>query len=277
MGITGNQLVSQIAQFPIQDLNKKMKTLNTAKQIAKEAATKLALSLTVVSVIGQLSTSPVMAQGLQAGQMGELSQMSGLGADQESLLPPEVVPLDPQAAAKLSQSQAQTRQMNGFDAQPQAAMPDARANRQDAFNTLMGREDLQQQANNQMSQPQFQPINGAQMDQYAPGQLLPQAQQQAGTQYNQQQQPMGVSAWQNPGQNGQAPFPAQTQTMSGKVKRSPLKGIGRSGLSHSLTGLAAFGAGAFTMSRMRSPSMLYSGGIMGLGLANYGLRSGFRF
>ncbi len=81
----------------------KMKTLNTAKQIAKEAATKLALSLTVVSVIGQLSTSPVMAQGMQAGQMEQLSQMSGLGADQESLLPPEVVPLDPQAAAKLSQ------------------------------------------------------------------------------------------------------------------------------------------------------------------------------
>ncbi len=256
-----------------------MKTLNTAKQIAKEAATKLALSLTVVSVIGQLSASPVMAQGMQAGQMESLSQMSGLGADQESLLPPEVVPLDPQAAAKLSQSQAQARQMNGFDAQPQAAMPDARANRQDAFNALMGREDLSQQANNQMSQPQFQPMNGAQMDQYAPGQLLPQAQQQAGAQFNQQQPPMGVSAWQQPGQNaqGQNSFPAQTQTMSGKVKRSPLKGIGRSGLSHGLTGLAAFGAGAFTMSRMRSPSMLYSGGIMGLGLANYGLRSGFRF
>lgn len=253
-----------------------MNTLNTAKQIAKEAATKLALSLTVVSVIGQLSTSPVMAQGMEAGQMGALSQMSGLGADQESLLPPEVVPLDPQAAAKLSQTQAQARQMNGFDAQPQAAMPDARANRQDAFNALMGREDLSQQANNQMSQLQFQPMNGAQMDQYAPGQLLPQAQQQAGTQFNQQQQPMGVSAWQQPGQNGQN-FPAQTQTMSGKVKRSPLKGIARSGLSHSLTGLAAFGAGAFTMSRMRSPAMLYSGGIMGLGLANYGLRSGFRF
>ncbi len=273
MGITGNQLVSQIAQFPIQDQNKKMNTLNTAKQIAKEAATKLALSLTVVSVIGQLSTSPVMAQGMGAGQMEQLSQMSGLGADQESLLPPEVVPLDPQAAAKLSQSQAQARQMNGFDA-PQV---NAKANRQDAFNALMGREDLNQQANNQMSQPQFQPMNGAQMDQYAPGQLLPQAQQQAGTQFNQQQQPTGVSAWQQPGQNGQNSFPAQTQTMSGKVKRSPIKGIARSGLSHSLTGLAAFGAGAFTMSRMRSPAMLYSGGIMGLGLANYGLRSGFRF
>ncbi len=243
-----------------------MKTLNTAKQIAKDAATKLALSLTVVTVVGQLSLSPVMAQGFE----------SGLGADQESLLPPEVVPLDSQAAQKLSQAQAQNRQVN-FEAQPQAAMTDARSNRQEAFNTLMGREDLMQQANNQMSQPQFQPMNGAQMDQYAPGQLLPQAQQQAGAQYNQQQPPMGVSAWQQPGQNGQNSFPAQTQTMSGKVKRSPLKGIGRSGLSHSLTGLAAFGAGAFTMSRMRSPAMLYSGGIMGLGLANYGLRSGFRF
>lgn len=253
-----------------------MKTLNTAKQIAKEAATKLALSLTVVAVIGQINTSPVMAQGLEAGQMEQLSQMSGLGADQESLLPPEVVPLDPQAAQKLSQSQAQTRQM-GFDSQP---VTNARANRQDAFNSLMGREDLMQQANNQMSQGQFQPMNGAQMDQYAPGQLLPQAQQQMGQQFNQQQQQppaIAQSAWQNPAmQNGQA-FPGQAQTLAGKVKRAPVKGMARTGLSHGITSLAAFGAGAYTMSLMRSPAALYSTGIMGVGLGNYVLRNGFRF
>ena len=246
-----------------------MTTLNTAKQIAKEAATKLALSLTVVTVAGQLSISPVMAQGMDAGQMGELSQMTGLGADQESLLPPEVVPLDPQAASKLSQTQAANRQMGGYDAMTQPAV-DARSNRQDAFNALMGREDM----NQQMNQAQFQPMNGAQMDQYAPGQLLPQAQGQSGQQFN--QQPMGVSAWQNPNQNAQS-FPAQQQTLAGKVKRAPMKGIGRTGLSHTLTGLAAFGAGAYTMSMMRSPAMLHSAGIMGLGLGNYALRSGFRF
>lgn len=247
-----------------------MNTLNTAQQIAKEAATKLAISLTVVSVFG-LSSLPVMAQGLD-----------GLGADQESLLPPEVVPLDSQAAQKLSQAQAQNRTMGGYDAvQPAGANPmsNARANRQDAFNALMGREDLMQQANNQMAPGQLQPMNGAQNDQYAPGQLLPQAQQQAGAQYNQQNngQPVAQSAWQNPGQNGQNSFPAQQQTMSGKVKRSALKGIGRSGLSHTLTGLAAFGAGAYTMTMMRSPSALMYGGTMGLGLGNYALRNGFRF
>jgi len=242
-----------------------MTTLDTVKQIAKEAATKLALSLTVVSVVGQLSISPVMAQGLDAGQMGELSQMTGLGADQESLLPPEVVPLDPQAAQKLSQTQAQN--MSGFDMQPAV---NARSNRQDAFNALMGREDM----NQQMNQAQFQPMNGAQMDQYAPGQLLPQAQNQAGFS---QPQNMGVSAWQNPGQNAGNSFPAQQQTLAGKVKRAPVKGIGRTGLSHTLTGLAAFGAGAYTMSLMRSPAMFHSAGIMGLGLGNYALRSGFRF
>lgn len=246
-----------------------MKAIDTAKQIAKEAATKLALSLTIVSVVG-LSTSPVMAQGLQAGQMEQLSQMSGLGADQESLLPPEVVPMDSQAAQQLSQSQAQARQMGGYDI-------NARNNRQDAFNALMGREDLSQQVN----PAQFQPMNGAQMDQYAPGQLLPQAQNQAGQQFSQQlaqqQQQMGVSAWQQPGQNGQNSFPAQNQTLAGKVKKAPVKGIARTGLSHTLTGLAAFGAGAYTMSLMRSPAMLYSGGMMGFGLGNYALRNGFRF
>jgi len=256
-----------------------MKAIDTAKQIAKEAATKLALSLTIVSVVG-LSTSPVMAQGLQAGQMEQLSQMSGLGADQESLLPPEVVPMDSQAAQQLSQSQAQARQMGGYDAvQPGAQLPamNARNNRQDAFNALMGREDLSQQVN----PAQFQPMNGAQMDQYAPGQLLPQAQNQAGQQFNQQlaqqQQQLGVSAWQQPGQNGQNSFPAQNQTLAGKVKKAPVKGIARTGLSHTLTGLAAFGAGAYTMSLMRSPAMLYSGGMMGFGLGNYALRNGFRF
>ncbi len=272
MGITDNQIGFRIAQFPTQNQDKKMNTLNTTKQIAKERATKLAISLTVCSVFG-LSISPVMAQGFE----------SGLSADQESLLPPEVVPLDPQAAQKLTQAQAQSRQMGGYEAQPQAmpqAMSNARANRQDAFNSLMGREDLMQQANNQMAPSALQPMNGAQQDQYAPGQLLPQAQQQAGAQMNQQdqqQQPMGQSAWQNPGQNGQNSFPAQNQTLAGKVKRSPLKGIGRTGLSHTLTSLAAFGAGAYTMSLMRGPSMLYSGGMMGFGMGNYALRSGFRF
>ncbi|PZM77636.1 MAG: hypothetical protein DKT66_25485 [Candidatus Melainabacteria bacterium] len=254
-----------------------MKAVDTTKQIAKEAATKLALSLTVVSVVG-LSTSPVMAQGLQAGQMEQLSQMSGLGADQESLLPPEVVPMDSQAAQQLSQSQAQARQMGGYDAVQAGATPamNARNNRQDAFNALMGREDLSQQ----MNPAQFQPMNGAQMDQYAPGQLLPQAQNQAGQQFNQQlaqqQQQMGVTAWQQPGQNGNS-FPAQNQTLAGKVKKAPVKGLARTGLAHTLTGLAAFGAGAYTMSLMRSPAMLYSGGMMGFGLGNYALRNGFRF
>lgn len=234
-----------------------MKTLDSAKIIAKEAATKLALSLTVITLVGQLSASPVTAQEM------------GMG-DQESLLPPEVVPMDSQVAQKLSQAQAQNRQMGGFDT-------NARNNRQDAFNALMGREDLGQQ----MNTANFQPMNGAQMDQYAPGQLLPQAQNQAGQQFNQelsqQQQQMGVSAWQQPGQNGQNSFPAQQQTLAGKVKKSPVKGIARTGLSHTLTGLAAFGAGAYTMSLMRSPSMLYSGGMMGMGLGNYALRNGFRF
>ena len=247
-----------------------MKANDTAKQIAKEAATKLALSLTIVSIVGQFTSSPVMAQGLPAGQMEQLAQMSGLGADQESLLPPEVVPMDSQAAQQLSQSQAQARQMGGYDT-------NARSNRQDAFNALMGREDLSQQ----MNPAQFQPMNGAQMDQYAPGQLLPQAQNQAGQQFNQQlaqqQQQLGVSAWQQPGQNGQNSFPAQNQTLAGKVKKAPVKGMARTGLSHTLTGLAAFGAGAYTMSLMRSPAMLYSGGMMGFGLGNYALRNGFRF
>lgn len=243
-----------------------MKSLITTKENTKKtSAIKLAITLTALSVIGL--SLPATAQGL--------------GADQESLLPPEVVPMDPAVASQLSQSQAQSRQ-SGFESQPEAFQPgmtNARDSRKEAFQSLMGREDLMQQANSQPAPSQFTPMNGAQMDQYAPGQLLPQAQQQMGQQFNQQQQPSmpHASDWQTPGQNGQNSFPAQGQTLAGNIKRNPVKGIARTGLSHTLTSLAAFGAGAYTMTMMRSPAALYSTGIMGVGLGNYALRSGFRF
>src|SRR5271169_3486725 len=71
----------------------------------KQTAAVLALSLLL------LNGSAVLAQGMEAGQMGAYSPSSALGPDQESMLPPEVVPLDASVAQKLSASQAEARAM----------------------------------------------------------------------------------------------------------------------------------------------------------------------
>lgn len=283
----------------------------------KEAAARLALTLTLaVCVTGQMiAIAPsANAQGLDAGQMGSLSQLNGLSPDSESLLPPEVVPLDPDAASRLVESQAATRQMSSFNQDSDAGSNElqfssgtqgARDNRQQAFQSLMGKEDLWQnasdhykqaqqqlqaqagynQALNQpapgmvqpgsapgMAQPGFAP--GMAQPGFAPGMAQPQT-------ANQGQQPgYGLTPMMMPGQGQQiaSNMPAQTQTLSGGVKRSPVKGLIRSGFSHTVTSLAAFGAGAYTATAARSsPMALYSLGIMGVGLGNYALRSGFRF
>jgi hypothetical protein len=49
--------------------------------------------------------TPVMAQGMQAGSMQSMTPSSAIGPEQDSLLPPEVVPIDPAAV-----SQVQSRQ-----------------------------------------------------------------------------------------------------------------------------------------------------------------------
>ncbi len=209
-----------------------------------------------------------------------------MGPDQESLLPPEVVPLDPQVASKMSQTQAATRALgNNFDTQSAPGLVQAGGNtstvpaglplstgqsaqdfRQAAFNSLMGQPvaPVAPQVN-----PNLQMMQ-AQMGQ-APG-MTPQMSGQA-----------GQSAWVTPGltapgmASNQAAGGMQSQTLSGGVKNPE---IGRpsklSKLSHGVGLATMIGSGVFVGAAMsRNPSSMFSTGLFGLGLANYAMRNGF--
>lgn len=206
-----------------------------------------------------------------------------MGPDQESLLPPEVVPLDPQVATKMSQTQAASRAMSSTDAVPGMA-PGAGSNnipaglpaaatqspqdfRQAAFNNLMG----------QPVAPAAPPVNpNLQMMQ---AQMAPGMNQAPGMA---QQGQVGQSAWVTPGlnQSGMSPNQAaggmQSQTLSGGVKNPE---IGRpsklSKLSHGIGLATMLGSGVVVGAAMsRNPASLYSTGLFGLGVAQYGLRNG---
>ena len=71
----------------------------------KQALTLLALSLLLIG--GRAAVA--QEEGLQAGPMGTLSPSTIIGNDADTMLPPEVVPLDPMAANRMMQNQAQSR------------------------------------------------------------------------------------------------------------------------------------------------------------------------
>lgn len=246
-------------------MNAKDATKNNQRAMAK-----VALSLTLI--LGMFAAN-MSAAGAQ-----------GMGPDQESLLPPEVVPLDPQVATKMSQSQAATRAVgNNFDTQstpglvsngssstvpaglPLSTGQSAQDFRQAAFNSLMG----------QQVTPAAPPVNPnlqmmqAQMGQ-APGMTQP---------LNGQ---AGQSAWVTPGLTApgmaanQQAGGMQSQTLSGGVKNPE---IGRPSklakLSHGVGLATMLGSGVFVGAAMsRNPAAMYSTGLFGLGMANYALRNG---
>jgi hypothetical protein len=236
----------------------------------QRALANVAMSLTLV--LGML-VSNMPAAGAQ-----------GMGPDQESLLPPEVVPLDPQVANKMTQSQAATRAIgNNFDTQSAPGLVQGGGNntsvpaglplstgqtpqefRQAAFNSLMGQPVAQ--AAPQVN-PNLQSMQG-QMGQ-APG---------MNSSMNGQ---VGQSAWVTPGTtpglSNQASGGMQSQTLSGGVRNPE---IGRpsklSKLSHGVGLATMLGSGVMMGAVMsRNPASLYSTGLFGLGVASYGLRNGF--
>jgi hypothetical protein len=93
-----------------------------------------------------------------------------------------------------------------------------------------------------------------------------------------QQPTMGQSGW--TGANGQPMPPAyQSQTLSGQVQQQPTYKKGStsklSGLAHAASMATMFGSGAMVGALMmsRSPGYgIYSSGMMGASLVNYGLR-----
>jgi hypothetical protein len=227
-----------------------------SKQVAKSA---IASAIILTAMVGQMVFVPqALAQGVSP--------------DQDSLLPPEVVPLDAAGGSNfasngtLGQSPLQTP--GGMSSAQQSApafnpadMQTAQQWRKAAFDSL---------TNNPNAQPNFAPQQNPQ--------LMP-MQGQMGQMPGQPGQP--GQPWMN--SNGQPMMgAAQTQTLSGAVAQQPAqqqKGTGKSsklsGASHALGMVSLFGGGMLMGSLMSGRMYInpMSTGMMGLGMTNYAMRS----
>lgn len=222
---------------------------------------KLALNLALVSsLFGQ--SLPAMAQ-------------YSLEAEQDSLLPPEVVPLDPSVAQKMAQDQAQARQNFGSNTNGQnAAMAGSPMANNGMSSGNMG--DMNGQNNGQMNNGQ----NNGQMNNMAQGQFdnSNQGGGQGGVPGS-----TGTSDWIMPGQDQSSPMTAygnvsQTQTLSAPpsnpiVRRTTRRG----GMGTAVSALAGFGAGALVGTMIRRPNSMYGLGMTGLMMTGFGTRNAFRF
>lgn len=205
-------------------------------------------------------------------------ESSGLGLDQDSLLPPEVVPLDPTAASKMMQNQAQQRAADMSSPSGCPAMSSPSSNT--APGGMTAQDFRKAMYAPYMNQSNAQPINlsgapGLQAAQPAPG-------QQFGSPYTANNAPQ-----QQPAQLGQSPLmngngaPAQTQTLSGGTQQPKVGSANKfRGTGHTLGSLAAVGGAVAVgtmMLRSGNPAGMMGAGLFGAGLMNYGLRNAFRF
>ena len=213
-------------------------------------------------LVGNGADLAASAQSFDAGTSANLA------AEQDSLLPPEVVPLDPAAANKLVQSQAQSRaaQMSTPELQPDpmSGMQTAQDARKSTYDQLLG----QSQTTPLNSSNQFGASQGGQGFNNQPGSFGTQiANASPGTAQ------AGQSNWVQPGSAG-------SQTLSGSVKAAPQKqDIRRGGLSNAVSAVAGLGTGLFLGSLVSRS--LYTNpiglGMFGLGATGFGVRNGFRF
>jgi len=191
----------------------------------------------------------------------------GIGPDQDSLLPPEVVPLDP-SAIKAVPSQSYSPTASNFGSQsvpgmsngnePAAPTQSAQDFRKAAFDQLYGQTPIHPQTNN----PNLQMMQG-QMGQM-PGQMPGQP--------NQSQ--FGGSNPGTPGMVADNPEPTQSQTLSGGIKtQSGQKPSKLAKLEHNVGLVTSFGAAGMT--GMSSGAGMYSLGLMGVSLLNMGMRNAF--
>jgi hypothetical protein len=239
----------------------KLTSHSTKNKAHRKAAAALAVFVATVSA-GQSA----FAQG--ANTAGNYSPNGTLGADQESLLPPEVVPLDPSAANSMSSAQATNRQTQVTDANSiPGLVPTAQGK-----GTISAKDFRQSAFDNLYSQGQAPGQNPSQM---------PQGWQQAGeVNYNQGQQNSLQNMYSPQAQqmaNNQAP---QAQTLTGPPKTKPKRhDTRRGGFTNTMNGLATFGAGALSATYMmnRPGNALMGLGMWGLTTTGFGTRNGFRF
>ncbi len=222
-----------------------------------------------------------LAQGLESDQSVNLSSSPGFASGQESLLPPEVVPLDPEMAEQLTASQAQARaastpisgsQEQSWVAGQPGGMQTAQEFRQAAFNSLYGNEAW----NGQYPAQQYR---GAAFP--PPAGSLPAVSSlgQHGLVATGQGVELGQSQWVQPSAyNTRVAVGSQSQVLTGGVKNVPSRHSSkRGGLTNALSAVGAFGSGVFLGSVVRRPNTALGLGLMGLTLSGLGVRNGFRF
>jgi len=224
------------------------------REASNNRIAKMALAVALVSCLfGQ--TLPAMAQ-------------YSLQAEQDSLLPPDVVPLDPAVGQKMSQAQAAARQNNSMN-NGSYGQQSAMAGDPSGMNSGM---------------PSG---NDGGMQNYSQGNMQPNM--QAMGQPGMQGQPnvpgtTGTSDWIMPGgQSQNSPTTAygnvsQTQTLTAPpsnpiVRRTTRRG----GMGTAVSALAGFGAGALVGTMIRRPNSLFGLGTTGLMMTGFGTRGGYRF
>jgi len=231
--------------------------LKESKQSAPKA---VAVALLLAAMVGQATFFLPQASA------------QGISPDQDSLLPPEVVPLDAAGgnnfAASSMSAQSNYSAPGSYSSTPQQSAPaynpadmqTAQQWRKAAFNSM---------TNNPNAQPVYAPQGNPQLMSMQ-GQMGQMPNQPGG---------LGQSPWMNA--SGQPLLGAnQTQTLSGAVQRQPNQnpsgktGNKLSGISHAI-GMASLFGGGMLMGSLMSGRMAInpmSTGLMGVGLTNYAMR-----
>jgi len=208
----------------------------------------------------QTMTVLVLAMALWNGSSC-LAQTGMMGDD--SMLPPEVVPIDPNVVMQQPQAASNAAGMAAGQMVPGMTggingMQTAQQASRSMYDSLMG-------SNGQLP-PQF--ANNA-----------PQGFSPAGNGLGPAPNQLGQSGMMQPGQNAGGPLVhAQTQTLTGSVKYKPTRhDTRRGGFSNAFSSIAGFGSGIAMGGLVRRPSTLLGLGMFGGGLTGFGSRNGFRY
>ncbi|MBX9666576.1 MAG: hypothetical protein K2X93_03110 [Candidatus Obscuribacterales bacterium] len=242
------------------------------------ATLKQALLAVVLTVgLSSLALNPAFAQGFETQPMLSEQQPQGMIPNQDSFLPPDVVPQPDNGAPGMPGQMMMSATPGQLSAKP----PDAHMNlnpangvqtaqgmRKALFDSLMGNTQL----SNQM--PQLDPAMGGVGGNFG----------QQATPYNTPSMPgqyaIGQPDWLSQVNNSnstQYGNSSQTQTLTGGsrvpiVRRDMRKG----GFANNLSGGSALGAGLLT-GLVRRPNSLFGLGFTGLTLTGLGMRNGFRY
>lgn len=252
------------------------------KKTKEDKGSKSLPALVLALVLCQTSSGGIaFAQGASIDASASSLQPTGVGLEQDSLLPPEVVPLDPAAASSLVKSQEQAR---NFALNSSAGTMQTTANGRSSINGMQTAQDFRKAALNSLTnqspiQGQFVP--NAFMSGQGIGSLAGQGSSIAnGQQANGQ---LGQSSWIRPGQDAPAlasstAGASQSQTLTGGVKNQPIRrDTKRGGFSNAFSALAGFGSGMMLGSMVRYPNSALGLGLFGLGASGFGIRNGFRW